>query len=44
MKEYMYSYHYYRNRCVMRRPKAPDYIFQTVLFTGLAFILTTIFA
>ncbi|HWR41464.1 MAG TPA: hypothetical protein VN611_18375 [Patescibacteria group bacterium] len=46
MKEYMYTYHYYRNRAVVRPQKAADYILSSTLIFGagyLGFLLLRLF-
>ncbi len=37
MKEQMYTYHYFRNRCVMRPERTAEYVMGAVIATGIVF-------
>ena len=39
MKDDMYTYHYYKNRSIMKRSRTSEYFFEGILFSGIAFAL-----
>ncbi|HML88582.1 MAG TPA: hypothetical protein PKA28_09045 [Methylomusa anaerophila] len=42
MEEYMYTYHYYRRRAVMRPSRKSGYIFHAALLSSILYITTAL--
>lgn len=42
MKDEMFTYHYYKNKSISKENKIGRYIFQIILFCGLAYLGTTL--
>ena len=43
MKEYMYTYHYYRNRAIVRPQRAADYILSVALVFATGYLSLLLF-
>ena len=44
MKDEMYTYHYFKNRCIIRPAKTSDYLVQAAVMSGLAYAGLTLLA
>jgi hypothetical protein len=43
MQEDMYTYHYFRNRAIIKRTHTADYLLSTILLCSTAFFASTLF-
>jgi hypothetical protein len=44
LKNEMYTYHYFRNRCIIRPTRSPEYLVQTAVLSGLIYAGYTLIA
>lgn len=42
MKDEMYTYQYFKNRCIIRSPRTSDYLVQATVLCGMAYAIITL--